>query len=68
MSRRWKPSEAQLALLEKLYTGGPAPLSPVNPKTYAALDEQGMVQPVTVDGVPMVELSGEGIYYMGGEI
>lgn len=67
MSKKWKPSAPQTALMEKLYTGGPAPLGPINPKTYAVLDEQGLVQPVSVDGISMVELSAEGVYWMGGE-
>lgn len=57
-----------MKILNRIFVSGPTPLAPLNPRTYAHLDENGYVSLTTLGGVLCVELSGEGNYFMSGEL
>ncbi|WP_309628220.1 hypothetical protein [Brevundimonas sp.] len=62
------PTAAGMKILERIFESGPTPLAPINPRTYAHLDENGYVVTTTLGGVVCVDLSGEGKYFMSGEL
>lgn len=67
--RRHPLSPVQLAVLERLFTGGPMEASRQRLMTWKVLDREGFVQPCRLPGdVEAYELSGEGIYFMGGDL
>lgn len=65
-----KLTEAQDAMMERLYTGGPIILSSLDHRalpTLAVLDREGFTIPCRVgaDQLEAVTLSAEGFYFMG---
>jgi hypothetical protein len=72
--KRWRPTAVQLALLERMFTGGPIRADKLDERTIEVLEREGMIEPVRLPDPPkggelvaFWRLSGEGNYSMGGE-
>lgn len=67
ISKSSYPTKAGMKVLERIFESGPTPLAPINPRTYAHLDENGYIQTTTLGGAVCVTLSAEGRYFMTGD-
>lgn len=73
-ARRWRPTDVQSALLERMFTGGPIRADKIGERTIEALERAGMIEPIRLQDPPRTgaerefwRLTAEGNYSMGGE-
>lgn len=70
MSPRRRPkryTKPQIAALWRLYVSGPDYASRFHERTVESLIDEGLVDRFRYRGQAAVRLSGEGVYFMGGD-